>query len=436
MFGNQRPEARLLDRQQEMTAALEAATPGRRSRDRSRVLLTAHGKPTGHGRQGSYYGMKQGTFKPAMRLPTRSTRIRSRITTAIAAFILLFAGTLNASAQTYKPGDRVECDLTQIGSFMKGTVLPYLESDEPVFQGKYYLTRVFIEKYKTSYPEGVLCQTNWMRPLKEAPPNPPRGQNNGRNNGQDNGQNNGNDRRGNQPAANEPGAKFQPGDRVECDTTNIGNWYKGTVLPFKENDNPDLEKDKSGKYFYIHRVRLDNEASTRPAGGMCFTDRTRLLAGDAARPLPVDRSVGEVTVDRDNTLSADRPVLDCPVEQTPVRNGARPNVELLKKITRCDKGETPASKGYDGAVTVDVTAVQIAAPRQWIYDRDISGKPGTVIYPVRVTYTVKTFYRNRTLVEENWVRTINFYVNDFGEWQSGSEEPIRSPKSKEIPRLP
>lgn len=359
-----------------------------------------------------------------MKVHTISTRNRSLIFTAIAALIVVVAGTSNASAQTYKPGDRVECDLTQIGSFMKGTVLPYLESDNPVSQGKYYLTRVLIEKYKTSYPEGVLCQTTWMRPLKEAAANPPKPQNNG------------NDPKGNQPAENETGAKFKPGDRVECDTTNIGNWYKGTVLPFQEKDNPDLEKDKSGKYFYIHRVRLDNEASTRPAGGMCFTDRTRLLAGDAATPLPVDKSVGKVTVDKDNTLSADRPVLDCPVEQTSVRNGSRPNAELLKKITRCDKGEKPASKGYDGAVTVDVTALQMAASRPWVYDRDIGGKPGTIIYPVRVTYTVKTFYRNRTLVEENWVRTINFYVNDFGEWQSGSEEPIKSPQLKDIPRLP
>jgi phage-related tail fiber protein len=109
---------------------------------------------------------------------------------------------------------------------------------------------------------------------------------------------------------------------------------------------------------------------------------------------------------------------------------------MIKKITRCDKGEKPASKGMDGAVTVDVTALQIAAPRQWIYSRDIGGKPGTIIYPVRVTYTVKTFYRNRTQVEENWVRTINFYVNEFGEWQSGSEEPVKSPQSKDIPRLP
>ena len=352
-----------------------------------------------------------------MKLATRSTRWLRLAVAAIAVAAFIAAAGTDAFAQgKYNPGDRVECDISQIGSFEKGTVLPYLKSDNPVSQGKYYLTRVLIEKYKTSYPEGMLCQTDWTRPIKEAAANPPKPQNDAH--------------------ETETGAKFKPGDRVECDTMNIGKWFKGTVLPFEERDNPNLEKDKSGKYFYIHRVRLDNEASTRPAGGMCFTDRTRLLTGDAATPLPVDTSVGKVTVDKDNTLSADRPILDCPVAQTPVRNGARPNAELLKKITRCDKGEKPASKGYDGAVTVDVTALQIAASRPWVNSRDIGGKPGTIIYPVRVTYTVKTFYRNRTLVEENWVRTINFYVNDFGEWQSGSEEPIKSPQSKDIPRLP
>ncbi len=238
-------------------------------------------------------------------------------------------------------------------------------------------------------------------------------------------------------AENQTGAKFKTGDRVECDAAGIGDWLKGTVLPFEEKDNPGLDKDKTGKFFYIHRVRLDREASTRPAGGMCFTDRTRLLTGAAATPPPVDNSVGAVTVDGDNTLSADRPILDCPVEQTKVKNGTSPNTELLKKIVRCDKGEKPAQKGYDGAMTVDVTKIEIGAPRRWNPLEDSGdGKINSTVYPVKVTYTVKTFYRYRTAVEENWVRIINFYVNSFGEWQSGSELPVKSPQSKDIPRLP
>ncbi len=362
-----------------------------------------------------------------MKKQTKSNWKKQLVFASIVIIVFVFAASSQAFGQKYKPDDSVECDPSGINDWMKGTVVDYLANDMPTFQGDYYLTRVLIEKWRNSYPEGVLCQTKQVRLSKTTTPKPPQKTNEPKENA-------------NPPDENEAaerGAKFKPGDRIECDAAGINDWLKGTVLSFKENDNPDAEKDKSGKYFYIHRVLLDRDATTRPAGGFCFTDRTRLLTGGKPMEIPkTEIPIGKVTTDENNTLSADRPIMECPVEQTKVKNGARPDAEMLRKITRCDKGEKPASKGYDGAVTVDVTALQIAAPRQWIYAHDIGGKPGTNIYPVRVTYTVKTFYRYRTAVEENWVRTINFYINDFGEWQSGSEEPIKSPQSKDIPRLP
>lgn len=349
------------------------------------------------------------------------------LTISILSFI--FVANSQAIAQKFKPGDSVECDPSGINDWLKGTVVPYLEKDVPTFQGNYYLIRVKIDKWSNSYPEGVLCQTERVRLSKAEPAKPPQKQEEPKEN------KNQPDKAGDEEA--QSGAKFKPGDRVECDAAGINDWLKGTVLPFKENDNPGLEKDKTGKFFYIHRVRLDKYASTKPDGGLCFTDRTRLLTGAAATPPPVDNSVGKVTTDENNTLSADRPIMDCPVAQTKVRNGARPNAELIKKIVRCDKGELPAQKGLDGAVTVDVTAIQFGAPRPWSPIADSGdGKAGTTVHPVKVTYTVKTFYRTRTAVEENWVRVINFYVNSFGEWQSGSEEPVKSPKVKDIPRFP
>lgn len=228
--------------------------------------------------------------------------------------------------------------------------------------------------------------------------------------------------------------KFKPGERVECDTLGIGTFDKGTVLPYLAKDNPALAKDATGKFHYIHRVRMDNDP-LRQEGGMCFTDRMRALSGPAASPPQVDNSVGKATVDANNTLSADRAVIDCPVTQPKAKNGSAPSAELLKKIIRCDKGEKAAQKGLDGAITVDVTALQIGAPRRWAPLEDSGdGKIGTTVYPVRATYTVKTFYRARTHVEENWIRTINFYVDSFGEWQSGSELPVKSPVLKDIPR--
>lgn len=129
-----------------------------------------------------------------------------------------------------------------------------------------------------------------------------------------------------------------------------------------------------------------------------------------------------------------RPVLACPVSQPPAKNGARPDPELLKKLVRCKKGEKGVEKGSEGAVTVDVAAVQIGEPRKWSYAQDIgNGKLDTVVYPVKVTYSVRTHYRTRISAEDNWIRIMNFYVNAFGEWQSGSEEPVKPPEVKSIP---
>ena len=144
---------------------------------------------------------------------------------------------------------------------------------------------------------------------------------------------------------------------------------------------------------------------------------------------------GAVTTDKDNTLSADRAVLQCPVQQATAENGARPDPELLRKLVQCKKGEKAAEKGYDGAVTIDVADLKIGTPRPWSYRQDIgSGQESTKVFPVKVTYTEKTHYRTRTEVSENWVRVMNFYVNSFGEWQSGSEESIKAGDLKSIPR--
>ena len=221
--------------------------------------------------------------------------------------------------------------------------------------------------------------------------------------------------------------KLKTGDRVEVDKAGINSWEKGTVMPFLKNDITD------GSYY---RVRLDNHAR----GGMYLEGLYVRLSGiRLSNDAPYQQektavAVGKATVDADNTLSADRAILQCPVQQTQVSASAKPDVELFKKIIRCNKGEKPAYKGYDGAVTVDVTALQLGTPRKWQYLRDIGGKPGVIIYPVKATFTYKTFYRSGTEVSENWIRIINFYVNEFREWTSGSEESIKMGETKNIIR--
>lgn len=117
--------------------------------------------------------------------------------------------------------------------------------------------------------------------------------------------------------------------------------------------------------------------------------------------------------------------LNCPIQQPKAKNGTAPDVELIKKVIRCHKGEKP-TPGSDGAVQVIVHQVQVGSPRQWIYEQDLgTGTNATRVWPLRVTYTVKTLYRQATETEANWMRLINVYVDNFGEWRVGSEEPIK-----------
>jgi hypothetical protein len=135
-----------------------------------------------------------------------------------------------------------------------------------------------------------------------------------------------------------------------------------------------------------------------------------------------------------SALNAQTAALQCPVQQTAARNGSAPNPELIKKLIRCKKGEKAVKPGEEGAVVVEITNLLVGQSRPWSYRQDIgSGKAETVVYPVKVTYTVKTLYRKATEIEANWVRVVNIYVDSFGEWRIGSEEPVQSPAVSRVP---
>ncbi len=126
--------------------------------------------------------------------------------------------------------------------------------------------------------------------------------------------------------------------------------------------------------------------------------------------------------------------LSCPVAQSAVTADAKPDLELFQQLIRCKKGEKSVAAGDEGAVTVEVTALQVAAPRPWTYRQDSgSGQEGTRVFPVKATYTVRTHYRAATEIEDGWIRILNFYVDGFGEWQIGSEEPVKSATTQRVP---
>ncbi|MBL8114605.1 MAG: hypothetical protein JNK60_17120 [Acidobacteria bacterium] len=152
-----------------------------------------------------------------------------------------------------------------------------------------------------------------------------------------------------------------------------------------------------------------------------------------ASNLVVAQAPGKLNAD--GTVSAERPVLACPLEQKKVAKSARPDPELFKKIIRCHKGERAVVPHAEGPVTIDVTALQVGTPRKWSYRQDSgSGDESTMVYPVRATYTERTYYRTRTEFGEDWIRVLNFYVDSFGEWRIGSEEPVKPPVVRSVPR--
>lgn len=133
-------------------------------------------------------------------------------------------------------------------------------------------------------------------------------------------------------------------------------------------------------------------------------------------------------------MVTNRGLLNCPCPQPQAQKGKPPDAELLKKVIRCHKGEKPVADDDEGAVSVEIHDLKIGASRPFIYGQDLHGKPGDTIYPVRVQYTVRTHYRTRIAEEQNWIRTLNFYLNEFSEWAVASEVGVRSPDNRSVPR--
>jgi hypothetical protein len=104
-------------------------------------------------------------------------------------------------------------------------------------------------------------------------------------------------------------------------------------------------------------------------------------------------------------------------------------------MIRCAAGEAPASKGFDGALTVDVSAVQTLPARKWDGSWDGGrGNRNTIVYPVKATFTTRQFFRIRTTIEADKTMIFNFYVNDSAEWAIGFRELVKPSSSSVIPR--
>jgi hypothetical protein len=218
---------------------------------------------------------------------------------------------------------------------------------------------------------------------------------------------------------------YKVGDRVEAKP--VSSWKKATIVAIDMSASAvvvrmDDEKDYTG----AQREYTTHINNLRPLQETAAERQTQ-----AAKQAVADKTVVKLRVDENNTVLADREILDCPVEQKSVKKGTRPNAQLLGKLIRCI-WEKPARTGMDGAVTMDLTPLQIGAPRAWNPRRDLGGSAGTIVYPVKTTYTQKTFYRERIVVDE-YMGVFNCSINPFGEWGCGMAENKRKGESKSIP---
>jgi hypothetical protein len=123
------------------------------------------------------------------------------------------------------------------------------------------------------------------------------------------------------------------------------------------------------------------------------------------------------------------------LKQKPVKNGTAPDLKFFEKVFRCEWGEKPATKGMDGTHTIEVVSMQSGKPRLMNYLADKGdGIPGkTVVYPIKVSWTEKTFYWTRTAVVEKKIAIVNFHVNTFGARQTGSATFISNDIYKSVP---
>nr|AUN36305.1 hypothetical protein [uncultured bacterium] len=244
-------------------------------------------------------------------------------------------------------------------------------------------------------------------------------------------------------AADEGKATYNVGDQVEVQWPGDNQWYKAKVTQAKDGRYFIVyDADGNNAWYDPERMRLVKAAELPQNQAQNQTQPPNTTANKPVNSKPGAAPGKTVTAkpkrnaDKNGTVLVNRPILIGPIKQPRVKNGARPNPELLKKLIRYRKGEKPAPRGQEGAVTIDISALQIGAPRPWNHLADTGDGLHNVtrVYPVKVTYTEKIWYYTRVEVYENSIRIINFHVDKFGEWKIGSEEIVKSPTVKSVPR--
>lgn len=226
--------------------------------------------------------------------------------------------------------------------------------------------------------------------------------------------------------AQKPEPKYKVGDRVEVDIIEATDparaiWKKGTVTKVELNS----------MYYAIQLDPLPGQLpKTQTIPIRPYAEAwIHLIGGGAAPNIPTDTR----RVDDNGTVLADRELLDCKnLKQARARNGSPLPVELAKKLIRC-LYEKPSAPGMDGATTMEISEFRPTASRRWNprEDRGSAATANTIVYPVRVKWTLKTFYRTYNEVLTDREQIFTCFV-DGDEWYCGSAQLIKEGEKKQI----
>jgi hypothetical protein len=220
-------------------------------------------------------------------------------------------------------------------------------------------------------------------------------------------------------AQNNP--KFKVGDRVEVTLSHgVGNWDKGTIVQVNV---------KYGNYV----IQLDPLPGMAPRNVIVpmyyDTQGFIKLGGGPAPQIPTDN----LRVDQNNTVLANRDLLDCQNLAHGGKNGSPLPVELAKKLIRC-RYEAPSPVGQDGATTMDITEFTVGASRAWVASIDRGqGELNTRVYQVHVSWNQKTFFRTRNVAITDKEATFTCFADNTNLWICGiAAGPNKDGKTQEF----
>ena len=225
--------------------------------------------------------------------------------------------------------------------------------------------------------------------------------------------------------------KYKVGDRVEVDTRMSSDprnatYKKGKIVEIDGANPADkayivvLDSNPNYKMRYIIRDYTKHWIRDIQ-GGDNNAKANDDPPPDKPKPGDVDLKSDKLRVDENNTVLADREVLDCKnLKAGPARNGQPPPTELIKKLIRCTF-ERPASPGQDGARTMDIVGFTADGSRRWnrAEYQGMHATASTIVYIFHVKYNKKTFYRTSTETEMGGERNFACYV-DGSEWYCGT----------------